>query len=85
MTSTVRRVLNLVVEYRVVECKTQSDGVCGLHLLLSNLEGFFIGLLRALGHLCGNGTREVLVGTVVMPSSGKCIKTISARNCMSVF
>ena len=46
MASLLGRVEDLVIEDGEVERQTQADGMRGLHLGLSDLEGFLVGLLR---------------------------------------
>lgn len=47
-----RRVEDFVVEDGEVEGQAQSDGVCWLHVLLADVEGFLVGLLRVLHRVC---------------------------------
>lgn len=43
-----RRVEDFVVEDGEVEGQAQPDGVCWLHVLLADVEGLLVGLLRVL-------------------------------------
>lgn len=42
----VRRVENLIEEDGEVEGQTQTDGVCGLHLILADVKRCLVSLLR---------------------------------------
>ena len=52
LASLLGRVEDLIVEDGEVERQTQADGMRGLHLGLSDLEGFLVGLLRVVQHSC---------------------------------
>lgn len=46
------RVEDFVVEDGEVEGQAQPDGVCWLHVLLADVEGLLVGLLRVLHRVC---------------------------------
>lgn len=53
----VGRVEDLVVEDREVEGQAQPDGVCGLHVLLAEIEGLLVGMLGVIHCVCST-TRQ---------------------------
>ena len=75
LASLLGRVQDLVVEHREVEGQTQPDGVGGLHLLLGDLEGLLVGLLR----LLEDGFAVVARGNLGEVSEGKMFKLKSVE------
>lgn len=61
-----RGVDNLVIEYGKVEREAESDGVCGLHFGLSDVERLLVGFLGVLHH--GWGQASTLDGALARAS-----------------
>ena len=60
LASLLGRVEDLIVEDGEVERQTEADGMRGLHLGLSNLEGLLVSLLRIFENLCSSVTHSHL-------------------------
>lgn len=53
------RVEDFIVEDREVESQAQPNGVCRLHVLLADVEGILVGLLRVLHGVCPTQTKAL--------------------------
>lgn len=76
MASLVRRVQDLIVENREVECKAKTDWVCWREIGLGNFGGVLVcleGLVGRLLSLVANGELSKVTVVITLPVMGRSV------------